>query len=130
MTDTPTINPSLRKNEPLSNLITSYFLTDDLQQKSTIQQNIQDLHRQQPQLFILGKVFGKVWTKKNNGITYPEKLYVLGWRKHVLQKIQLFQHVQIDRRKASDRSTFFSFLGHGLIGKTLPVKEEVVEEEW
>jgi hypothetical protein len=91
----------------LSNLITTYFLTDNSDQKAKLQQQIQDLHRQNPQLMILGKAYGKVWTKTNGGITYPEKLYVLGWRKGVLQKIQLFQHINIDRTKVRDWSYFF-----------------------
>lgn len=116
-TDNPIINPSLKKNEELSNLITTFFLTDNAEQKGKIQQQIQDLHRQDPQLSILGKVYGKVWTKANGGITYPEKLYVLWWRKGVLQKIQLFQHINIDREKVKDLNHFFWFLKEWIFGK-------------
>lgn len=52
-TDKPVINPSLKTNEALSSLITTYFLTDNEQQKNKLQQQIQDLHRQDPQLLIL-----------------------------------------------------------------------------
>ncbi len=116
-TENPIINPSLQKNEPLSNLITTYFLTDNDEQKGKLQQQIQDLHRQNPQLMILGKAYGKVWTKANGGINYPEKLYVLGWRKWVLQKIQLFQHINIDRTKVRDLNYFFWFLKEWIGGK-------------
>lgn len=116
-TDNPIINPSLKKNDALSNLITSYFLTDNDEQKAKIQQQIQDLHRQDPQLNILGKAYGKVWAKTNGGITYPEKLYVLGRRKGVLQKIQLFQHINIDREKVRDWDYFFWFLKQWVTGK-------------
>lgn len=109
-TDNPVINPSLQKNEALSDLITAYFLTDNQEQKSKLQQQIQDLHRQNPQLMILWKAYGKVWTKTNGGITYPEKLYVLWRRKGVLQKIQLFQHINIDRKKVRDWKHFLGFL--------------------
>lgn len=116
-TDNPIINPSLLKNDQLSNLITSFFLSDDPAKKQTIQQQIQDLHRQNPQLLILWKAYGKVRVKRNGGITYPEKLYVLGRRKGVLQKIQLFQHINIDRAKVRDRKHFFSFITASLTGK-------------
>lgn len=116
-TDNPIINPSLQKNEALSNLITSYFLNDNADQRGKIQQQIQDLHRQNPQLMILWKAYGKIRTKSNGGITYPEKLYVLGWRKGVLQKIQLFQHINIDWEKVRDPQHFFAFIGESLFGK-------------
>jgi hypothetical protein len=108
--DNPIINPSIRKNEQLSNLISSYFLTDNQDQKEKTQQQINEIYRADPQIMILGKSYGKVWVKKNNGITYPEKLYVLWWRKWVLQKTKLFQHIAIDREKAKKRSTIRSFV--------------------
>jgi hypothetical protein len=76
-TDNPIVNPSIRKNEQLSNLVSSYFLTDSQSQKEKIQQQINEIYREDPQIMILGKGYGTVWVKKNNGITYPEKLYVL-----------------------------------------------------
>jgi hypothetical protein len=116
-TDNPVVNPSLLKNDQLSNLITRYFLTDNQDQKQQIQQQIQDLHRQNPQLTILGKTYGKVRTKTNGGITYPERLYVLWRRKWVLQKIQLFQHINIDREKVRNTDHLFWFLRTWLVGK-------------
>jgi len=116
-TDNPVINPSLQKNEALSSLITTYFLNDSIDQKGKIQQQIQDLHRQNPQLMILWKAYGKIRTKANGWITYPEKLYVLWRRKGVLQKIQLFQHINIDWEKVRDPQYFFSFLKDSLFGK-------------
>lgn len=109
-TDNPIINPSIQKNEQLSNLISSYFLSDNQAQKEKMQQQINEIYRADPQVMILGKWYGTVWVKKNNGITYPEKLYVLWRRKWVLQKTQLFQHVAIDREKAKKRSTLRSFM--------------------
>ncbi len=116
-TDNPIINPSLQKNESLSNLITTYFLNDNVDQKVKIQQQIQELHRQNPQLMILWKAYGKMRTKTNGGISYPEKLYVLWRRKGVLQKIQLFQHINIDWEKVRDPQHFFVFIGESLFGK-------------
>jgi hypothetical protein len=123
-TDNPIVNPSIRKNEQLSNLVSSYFLTDSQSQKEKIQQQINEIYREDPQIMILGKGYGTVWVKKNNGITYPEKLYVLWWRKWVLQKTQLFQHVAIDREKAKKRSTIRSFIKKEMFWITMPVDSE------
>ncbi len=123
-TDNPIINPSIRKNDQLSNLISSYFLTDNQDQREKIQQQINEAYRADPQIMILGKSYGKVWVKKNNGITYPEKLYVLWWRKWVLQKTKLFQHIAIDREKAKKRSTMRSFIKKEMFWIKMPVVSE------
>lgn len=121
-TDNPIVNPSIRKNEQLSNLVSSYFLTDNQSQKEKIQQQINDVYRADPQIMILGKSYWTVWVKKNNGITYPEKLYVLWRRKWFLQKTQLFQHVAIDREKAKKWSTIRQFLKKEMFWIETPVE--------
>ncbi len=113
-TDNPVINPSAKKNETLSSLTTTFFLSDNQKQKDTILAQISENYWSDPQLVILGKLNGGVRVKKHNGITYPSKLYVLWRRKNVLQKIQLFQHIAIDRNYASQRSTIRTFLKKNL----------------
>lgn len=113
-TTDPIINPSLQKNDELSSLITTYFLEDNDTQKSTLLENVQTQYRSDPQLFIIWKAYGTLWIRNNGSFSYPERLYVLWRRKSLLQNIQFFQHVSIDREKASDPAEFFSFIGKAL----------------
>lgn len=59
-TTDPIINPSMQRNDALSNLITQYFLTDDESQKANLLEDIQAAYRQNPQLYIFGKQMGTV----------------------------------------------------------------------
>jgi hypothetical protein len=47
------INPSAKKNETLSALITSYFLSDNQQQKETLLAQVQENYRSDPMVVIL-----------------------------------------------------------------------------
>jgi len=113
-TTDPVINPSMQRNDALSSLITDYFLTDDEVQKDSLLHQIQTIYRQSPQLYILGKQMGTVRIRRQGGFTYPEKLYVLGRRKSLLQKIQLFKHINIDRDKAVSFKQILKFIGESL----------------
>lgn len=109
-TDDPLINPSAHANEALSNSITDYFLQTTEQAKTKTRESIQSLYRADPQLVILWKIVANIWIKETGWFSYPEKMYVLWRRKSLLEKIQPFQHIQVDRSQAKKPLNFLKFL--------------------
>ena len=104
----PTINPSLYVNTDFADLINRYFLEPT--NRDAIKSQIDEIYRGSVPFVILWKELGSILTSSDVSVTYPERLYVLGWRKDFINTIEWFAHQEIDWDKFRSGSNIVAFI--------------------
>ncbi len=105
----PSINPSRYTNEQLTELINRFFLANE-SQKESIKNDINNIYMQDVPLVIVWKELGTVSIREALDFTYPERVYVLWWRKDFIDQINIFNHVSINRDTVFRLDNFFAFI--------------------
>jgi len=106
----PTINPSGFVSQNIADQINAYFLETNAEQKAKIKAKIDEIYNENVPLVILGKEFGIINIKESLQFPYPQRLYVLGWRRDFINNIDIFKHIRVDWDRVFQLDNFFSFL--------------------
>jgi len=96
-------------NQQLADTINRYFLAWD-EQKWAIKQTIDSIYSEDIPLIVLGKELWTIAIRESLEFPYPQRLYVLGWRRDFIDTITIFEHISIDWDKVFRADNFFSFL--------------------
>jgi hypothetical protein len=109
MSTTPATNPSRYTNEQLASLINRFFLANDTQ-RQTIKQEIDAIYINDVPVVIVWKELGTVSIREALDFAYPERVYVLWWRRDFIDQINIFNHVSINRDTVFRLDNFFAFI--------------------
>ncbi len=105
----PTINPSVYTNQELADAINRFFLVGD-DQKPWIKNKIDAIYSQDIPLIVLWKELWTIAIRESLEFPYPQRLYVLWWRRDFIDTISIFDHISVNWEKVFNIWSFFSFL--------------------
>lgn len=111
---TPTVNPSGFVNADFAAQINAFFLETNEQQKTRIKARIDELYSENAPLVILWKELGTINIKESLEFPYPQRLYVLWWRRDFINNIDIFQHIRVDRDRVFHIDNMLHFFGQYL----------------
>lgn len=126
--DDPLINPSLWSDGEFADQMNRYFRVEDTVEKESIKSFVNERFSEQYPLAVIWKSIETITLRDDIENPFPFRLYVLGWRWQYLPKIEIFNHISIDRDRIKSISNFASFLWDSIAWTWSQEIIEVIEQ--